>query len=120
MDLSWLATWLTSANTFFQDLWNFVDSGIYDFFKGSLVIITKALIWSYFQAKIMLLDVAYTVVSEILTDSGVVAFVRSAWSSIPADMQSTLSFFNIPQGLTLIFSAIPTKWAMKFVPGIGS
>ncbi|GGJ53963.1 hypothetical protein [Pseudomonas avellanae] len=29
MDLSWLAAWLDSANTFFQYIWDFMASGIY-------------------------------------------------------------------------------------------
>lgn len=117
MDLGWIAAWFDSVNTFFQALWNFMDSGIYQFVKDLLVVVTKSLIWSYFQFKIFALDVAYEVVQEILQDTGVTQMVKSAWSSIPGDMQAMLGFFNIPQGLTLIFSAIPTKWALKFVPG---
>lgn len=117
MDLSWLADWLNSANTFFQFIWDFMSSGIYQFFKDALVIITKALIYSYLQFKILMLDVAISVVKEISEESGAVALVKSAWGSVPGDMQSMLSFFNIPQGLTLIFAAIPARWAMKFIPG---
>lgn len=117
MDLGWIAAWFDSVNTFFQAVWNFMDSGIYDFIKSLLVVVTKALIWSYLQFKIFTLDVAYEVVQEILKDTGVTEVVKSAWSSIPGEMQAMLGFFNIPQGLTLIFSAIPTKWALKFVPG---
>ncbi|RMT02623.1 hypothetical protein ALP53_200020 [Pseudomonas savastanoi pv. phaseolicola] len=118
MDLSWLVHWLDSANTFFQFIWDFMGTGIYQFFKDALVIITKALIYSYLQFKILMLDIAVTVVKEISEESGVTALVKSAWGSIPGDIQSTLAFFKIPQGLTLIFSAIPARWAMKFVPGV--
>lgn len=117
MDLGWIATWFDSVNTFFQAVWNFMDSGIYDFVKDLMVVVTKALIYSYFQFKIYALDIAYEVVQEILQDTGVTQMVKSAWSSIPGEIQATLGFFNIPQGLTLIFAAIPTKWALKFVPG---
>lgn len=120
VDLSWLASWLDSTNTFFQAIWDFMNNGIYDFFKGCLVVLVKALIYSYIEFKVFMIDIAYTVVQEILQETGVVALVKSAWGSVPGDMQSMLSFFNIPQGLTLIFSAIPTRWAMKFVPGAGS
>ncbi|WP_412779034.1 DUF2523 family protein [Pseudomonas coronafaciens] len=64
-----------------------------------------------------MLDISVTVVKEISEESGVTALVKSSWASIPGDIQSTLAFFKIPQGLTLIFSAIPARWAMKFVPG---
>lgn len=117
MDLSWIATWFDSVNTFFQAIWDFMDVGIYDFIKNLLVVVTKALIWSYIQFKIYMADIAYDVVKEIMQDTGVAEVVKSAWASIPGDIQATLSFFNIPQGFTLIFSAIPTRWALKFVPG---
>ncbi|WP_191985295.1 DUF2523 family protein [Pseudomonas syringae] len=93
-------------------------TGIYQFFKDALVIVTKALIYSYLEFKILMLDISVTVVKEISEESGVTALVKSSWASIPGDIQSTLSFFKIPQGLTLIFSAIPARWAMKFVPGV--
>ena len=118
MDLSWLASWLDSANTFFQYIWDFMAAGIYEFFKDALVIVTKALIYSYLQFKVFMLDIALTVVKEIAQESGVVSAVQSAWGGIPGDMQSMLAFFKIPQGLTLIFSAIPARWAMKFIPGV--
>lgn len=112
-----IIAWMGSVTHFFQAVWDFMDSGIYDFVKGLLVVVTKALIWSLIEFKVMMLDVAYTVVQEIINDTGVAALVKSAWGSIPGNVQATLSFFKIPQGLTLIFSAIPTRWAMKFIPG---
>ena len=120
MDLSFIATWFNSTNAFFQDIWTFADAGIYAFFKDALVIVVKALIYSYIEFKIAMIKIAYTVVQEIMQETGVIAMVSSAWSSIPLSIQSMLSFFNIPQGLTLIFSALPTRWAMKFIPGMGN
>ncbi|HCA1452955.1 TPA: DUF2523 domain-containing protein [Klebsiella pneumoniae] len=120
MDLSFIADWFNSTNQFFQDIWNFMNSGIYEFFKGALVVVTKGLLYSYIKFKIMMLDVAYTVGQEIMQETGVTQQVNSAWSSLPANVRATLSFFNVPQGLTMIFSAIPTRIAMRFIPGSGS
>ncbi|WP_282367855.1 DUF2523 family protein [Pseudomonas sp. PS02290] len=111
-----IISWMGQVTHFFQAQWDFMDSGIYDFIKSLLVVLTKAAIWTAIQVKLVALDVAYEVVQEILTDSGAAALVKSAWASIPGNIQATLEFFKIPQGLTLILSAIPTRWAMKFVP----
>lgn len=119
MDFSWLGPFFNGITAFMLAIWTFFTSGIYDFFVAALVIATKASIYSYLQFTLFSLDIAYTVVQEILQESGVTALVKSSWASIPGDIQSTLAFFNVPQGLTLIFSAIPTKWAMKFIPFIG-
>jgi hypothetical protein len=120
MDLGFIADWFTNVNTFFQAAWTFMASGIYDFVKTILELLTKSAIYSFFEFKIFMLDIGYTVVQGIMQETGITALVTSAWSSVPAEMQQLLAFFNIPQGLTLIFSAIPTRWAMKFIPGIGS
>lgn len=120
MDISFIADWFNGVTPFFNDLWEFFNSGIYQFFKDALVVVTKALIYAALQAKIMCINVGYEVISEIVQESGLAALVKSAWGSIPGNVQGTLAFFKVPQGLTLIFSAIPTRWAMKFVPGIGS
>ena len=103
MDLSWLASWLDSANTFSSIL----GTSWVVAYKDALVIVTKSLVYSDLQFEIFMLDIALIVVKEISEESGVVALVQSAWAGIPGDMQSMLAFFNIPQGLTLIFSEIP-------------
>lgn len=117
MDISAIFGWINSVTDFFNFIWEFVSSGIYQFFKDIFVILTKLMIYSWLQTKIFMLDVALEVVKEIVEETGIAALVRSAWSSIPADVQGTLSFFKIPQGLTLVFSAFPARWAMKFIPG---
>jgi len=116
--MDFIISWMGSVTGFFQAAWDFMDSGIYTFTKELLVIVTKALIYSFLQFKILMLDVAYEVIQELLRESGVTELVKSAWASIPGNIQSMLAFFKIPQGLTLIFSAIPTRWAMKFIPGV--
>lgn len=78
IDLSWLSSWLDSTNTFFQAIWEFMNNGIYQFFKDSMVVLVKGMIYAYIQAKVYMLEIAYTVVKEILQETGVVALVKSA------------------------------------------
>lgn len=115
----WLATWLDQLGAFIEALWTFFASGIYDFAKEVMVLVTKAMIYAYIQSMIFMADIGYQVTQEIMQEVGITSAVTSAWGSLPADIRGTLSFFNIPQGLTVIFSAIPTRWAMKFIPGAG-
>ena len=81
------------------------------------VILTKLMIYSWLQMKVFIADVALEVVKEISEETGIASLIRSSWAAIPAEVQGTLNFFKIPQGLTLIFSAFPARWAMKFIPG---
>lgn len=117
--MEWIAEFFNNIQTFSQDVWDWLYIGIYDFFKALLVTATKAMIYAYLQGLLICMDVAYTVVQELLQETGVVAQVQNAYNLIPANVRGYLSFFNIPQGLTLIFTAIPTRLAMKFVPFFG-
>lgn len=119
MDLGFIGEFFNNVQIFFADIWTFLTTGIYDFTKAALVVVTKAIIYSYLQSSLFMLEIAYTVVQEIVADVGVTQQVQSAYSMIPSDIRGTLSFFNVPQGLSLIFSAIPTRWALKFIPFSG-
>ncbi len=119
MDFSWIGDFFNNVQMFFQDIWQFFYTGMYDFVKEIFVVLTKVMIYAYFQSLIFCIDIAYDVVQDILAETGVTQAIQQAYNNIPPDIRSMLSFFNIPQGLSLIFSAIPTRWAMKFIPFIG-
>ncbi|TBW03706.1 DUF2523 domain-containing protein [Azotobacter chroococcum] len=119
MDLSFISDFFVSVSQFFQSIWDFLWVGIYDFVKEVMAYATKAAIYTYIQISIFLVDVAYEVVQDILVDLNVAAQVESAYNSIPGQMRNTLAFFGVPEALTVIFSAVPTRMAMKFVPFIG-
>lgn len=119
MDLSFISEFFVNVSQFFQAAWDFIASGIYDFTKETMVFLTKVAIYSYIETSIFLVDVAYEVVQDIFVDLGIASQVQSAYSTIPGEIQNTLAFFGVPEALTIIFSAVPTRWAMKFVPFIG-
>jgi hypothetical protein len=119
MDFSFITDFFTSVNAFIQDFWNWIYLGVYDFIKEVLVVLTKAIIYAYFQSLIFAAEIGYEVVQDIFNDLGVTQQVQNAYSTIPEDMRNTLAFFRIPEALTIIFSAVPTRWAMKFIPFIG-
>lgn len=117
--MEWIADFFNNVSTFFQDAWNWLYDGLYDFAKAFLVTATKAFVYGYLQAMLICLDIAYTAVQEILQETGILDKVQQTYNLIPVEVRNYLGFFNIPQGLGLIFSAIPTRWAMKFVPFFG-
>lgn len=119
MDLSFISNFFVNVSHFFQAIWDFICSGIYDFTKEVMVYLTKVSIHAYIQGTLFLVDVAYEVVQDILADLNITSQVQNAYNSIPSEIRSTLSFFGVPEALTIIFSAVPTRWAMKFVPFIG-
>lgn len=119
MDFSFLTEFFGHLYDFIQYIWNWMYVGVYEFIKEILVVLTKAAIYTYFRMMIFAAEIGFEVVQDIFSDLGVTQEVQSAYTSIPEDMRNTLAFFRIPEALTLLFSAIPTRWAMKFIPFIG-
>jgi len=120
MDISWIATWFNAVTGFFQACWDFLTTGVYTLLKDFLAVAIEAYIYSFVKFKLFCLQLAFDVVNQIASDTGAAALLQSAWSSLSADVQSTLTFFSVPQGLTLILAAIPTKLVLRIVPGMGS
>ncbi len=117
--LEWLGGFLDQIIVFFQWVWDFLTVGIYTFIKDGLVLLTKAAMYSWFQIQLLALEVAYEAAQDVMADLGVAEAVRQRYGDLPGDVASTLSFFGIPQALNIIFSALSTRFALKFVPFIG-
>lgn len=117
--MDWIAGYLDNFTTFLQWVWDFLTNGIYDFIKDGMVLLTKAAMYSWFQIQLFALDVAYETAQSLMSDLGVVEAVRSRWSGLPAEVANTLAFFGVPQALNIIFSALSTRFVLKFVPFFG-
>lgn len=106
-------------NDFINYAWAWLYTGVYEFVKDCFVFLTKIIIYSMIQGAIFSAQIAAEVVSDISADLGVTQYAQSAYNNIPADMRATLDFFGVPQALTIILSAIPTRMVMRFIPFIG-
>lgn len=104
---------------FFQAIWDFITTGIYDFVKAAFVLATKVAIYSYFQGLKFALEVSYEVFEELVNEIGISDTVQQYYNMLDADVRSTLAFFGVPDAFMLIFSAIGTRWTLKFVPFMG-
>lgn len=104
---------------FLQAAWDFLAQGIYDYFKDALLVATKAAIYSYFSSLTLCMEIAFVAAREIIQSLGLSSAVRSAFSALPPQISSALSFFGIPQALNILFSALSTRFVMRFVPFIG-
>ncbi|WP_287031332.1 DUF2523 family protein [Pseudomonas sp. UBA6310] len=117
--MEWISGFLDQIVGFFQSIWDFLVSGIYDFAKDGMVLLTKAAMYSYIQIQIFALDVAYTSAQEIIGELGIAQFIQQKYNGINGDLLSAFSFFGVPEALNIIFSALSTRFALRFVPFIG-
>lgn len=104
---------------FFQSIWDWFYVGIYEFVKDAFVLATKMIIYGYVQGMIFVMEVGYEVFSEIMDEIGVSQQIEQMYGSLDADIKAAVGFFGIPDALNIIFSAIGTRWTMKFIPFIG-
>ena len=100
---------------FFQEIYNFFDSGIYDFVKEIFVWLNyKLLIWKI-TSMLFMLDVAYGLFNLIIADLKLAERLANVLSMIPADTKSLLEFFNVFTGLSWMFQALGTKVVLKLM-----
>lgn len=117
--MAWISSVIDQVIVFFQAIWNFFSQGIYDYLKDALVVATKAAIYSYFTSMLFVVEIAFTASKEIIQSLGLSSAVRSAFSALPPQVSSALSYFGIPQALNIVFSALSTRFVMRFIPFIG-
>lgn len=117
--MEWISSTIDQIFLFFQYVWDFLTTGIYDLLKAFMVIATKAALYSYIQMQIFALQVAYEAAQDVVNSIGVTQQIRQMYSGLPGEVLSGLSFFGIPQGLNILFSAFSTRFMLRFVPFMG-
>jgi hypothetical protein len=117
--MEWISGFLDQIITFFQFIWDFFTNGIYDLIKEAMVVLTKAAIYSFIQMQIFALQIAYEAAQDIVSNIGVSQQIKQMYSGMPGEVLSALSFFGIPQALNILFSALSTRFVLRFVPFIG-
>lgn len=104
---------------FIQYIWDWFAAGIYDFFVAAFayagLVITK--VWLKFQ--LFMLDAAFKLYSEFVESLNLSEYLQQKYNSLDSAVISTLAYFKVPEGLTLIFNAIGTKIALRFIPFSG-
>lgn len=110
---------ISNVLEFFQYIWDFFTSGIYEFTKEAFKAATKVAIYAYFQGLLMAIEIAYEVFDEIMSDLGVTQAISNYWSSVDSDVRGMLSFFGIPDAINMLTSAIGTRFVMRFIPLLG-
>jgi len=117
--MEWISSTIDQIFIFFQYVWDFLTTGIYGLIKETMVILTKAALYSFIQMQIFALQVAYEAAQDIVGNIGVTQQIRQMYSGLPGEVLSGLSFFGIPQALNILFSAFSTRFVLRFVPFIG-
>jgi hypothetical protein len=93
--------------------------GIYQFFVETFAYFVEVATLGMIKFAITTTNFAWDVAKEIIIDIGVTDALNSAWSTLPGDTASTLSFFAIPDVINILLAALVTRWVLTFIPFTG-
>ncbi|EOV0894268.1 TPA: DUF2523 family protein [Pseudomonas aeruginosa] len=110
---------LSDIIQWFQSIWDFMYQGVYDFCKDFLILLTKMAFNGWLEFKLFTFEVAYKAFNEIAGQLRISQYLQAQYGSIPGDVRSALAFFGVPEALNTIFSAMGSRFMMKFIPLIG-
>lgn len=99
----------------FNAIIEFINQGIYDFFKELLA---RFVIWytiTLIEFKIWAIQFAWDIAKQVLIDLNFSAFINQAFSAIDSRIVSALTFFRIPECINILASAAVTKYILRMV-----
>jgi hypothetical protein len=103
---------------FFNWLWGFLTTGIYDFFVELVAwLVIKTAIW-WIEMQIYMIGFAWDVARTILDDLAISSHLAAAWGGVESETRDILSFFAVPEMVNIILSAAATKYVLRFL-GVG-
>ncbi len=110
------ASFFNSVINFFNDIYNFLVNGIYDFMVWVFAGLVQTLTLFSIKFQIMAARFGWDTAVSIINNSHIAAYIETAWTSIPPQISSLLSLLQIPQFISIVFTAFVTKYVMRFMP----
>lgn len=106
---------MEAITQFFNDLVWFFDLGLPAILKQFLVYMGKLIIYSWIQTQVFMLDLAYTIASEILADMNVTALIESSFSNLDSESVAIANYMKIPDLVKNLISAYATRFVLGFM-----
>ncbi|MFM8331004.1 MAG: DUF2523 family protein [Candidatus Methylumidiphilus sp.] len=101
--------------TVLDELNKFIHSGIYDF---ATALYAKYVIWytiASLEAKIHLVAFFWGVASQVLQQLDISSHIQNAWASLDSNTVKFLTFFRVPEIISIILHARLTRYIMSMM-----
>ena len=92
---------------------------IYVFFVDAFAYLADSLTLAFIKFTTWSSEFAWDITKNIIDDLGATDALNSAWSTIPGDTVSVLSFFQIPDVISILLMAFITSYILKLIPFSG-
>lgn len=103
---------------FLQSISDFFTQGIYDFFKDALAVLMVKAMVLWFKMQLAGLEFAWGIGSSIIQNLNLSSHINSAFSGLPAQAMSAVSFFRFPEAVNMLLTAGATRFVLNFIPGL--
>lgn len=107
----------TSIINFFQWIWTFITSGIYDLIVWGLRGFVEFYTLSALKFQLFALNLGWDVAKAILVDMQFNARLQGFFDALPSAVSVNLTALRIPEGIALILTAYITRYVIRFIPG---
>lgn len=100
---------------FFNNIIDFLSTGIYDVLKEFVAYILSNLLLGYLKFQLVALEFFWDVGGRMLDDLQVNDLLAGAFDMLPVDIKQMAYFFRLPESINLIVNAFMTKYVMRYV-----
>ena len=112
----WLYEIWYAITKFFDVIIGFLSEGIYTFFEQTFVYMLQWMILVKINVAILSLEVVSGILMTLYGSLNVGGELQLIWSNIPLEIRQILSFFRVPQAITIIMSAYVTRAVIRMIP----
>ena len=100
---------------FFQLVTDWLNNDVYGFFDSLLVQITSWYVIWQIEAQIVFLKFSWEVAKEVLETLNISSTLEAAWSGVDGATMGYLTFFRLPECLTILVNAGATRLVMSMI-----
>lgn len=96
-----------------QAIFDFLNSGLFDFVDDMFSSISVWVATWYFKAKIEMLTFAWDLASVLIDQLNISAVISQHWSSLDPELLWFLTRYNIPEALNMVLNAAVTRFILN-------
>lgn len=114
--LAEIYNFLAAVPDFFLGIFEFLNSGIVEFFISLGDYILGLLTCLFLQIALLMINFLWSIMKVLLTDLNISGELATSFGGFDDDMFNMIIFFKIPEALNLILGAFITRFVLRLIP----
>ncbi len=102
--------WQTLTN-----IWVWLNQTIYDFVTEVVAFLVEWVVVFTLTAKLWAVKFSWDVASNILENLNLSSHINAAFSQLDGSVISYITFFRMPEVITILFQALVTKFTFRLI-----